>query len=195
MLICSARGHLSAGVSSLSWALPASACPRGDCRILGCVPNALCSGACAVVFALLPRSPLRGAAARAPPSCSGSHRAHCSPIGSLAAGCGALSPGRRRLLVPQGAPGHPRSSWGPAPTPGEGLSSQEDWCSSCFSRRGSPVLGTLAPALAWLLAGLLPLDAFCFFISFFPSSYLDRSVNSSHSSIPGVPSLNLKPNS
>ena len=45
----------------------------------GLCPGALCSGACAGGFALPPRSPLRGAAARAPPSCSGSRRARCSP--------------------------------------------------------------------------------------------------------------------
>ena len=84
-LMCSA----GAGASSLSWALPASACPGGG-RILGCVP-APCAPEPALVDSLPPRSPLRGAApeplraapgtaqppphgasssARAPPSCS-----------------------------------------------------------------------------------------------------------------------------
>ena len=48
----------------------------------------------------------------------------------------------------------------------------------------------LSPA-PW--GGALPQG--CFFIYFFLSSYLDRSVNSSHCSIPAVLSLNLRPNS
>ena len=40
MLICTAYGHLAAGESSLSWALPASTC-LGERRILDCVPGCL----------------------------------------------------------------------------------------------------------------------------------------------------------
>ena len=36
-LICTARGRPAAAASLLSCALPASACPGGECRILGCV--------------------------------------------------------------------------------------------------------------------------------------------------------------
>ncbi|CAD7669685.1 unnamed protein product [Nyctereutes procyonoides] len=56
-------GQLGAGASSssLSWALPASACLRGR-PDPGLCPRALCPGACAVGFALPPCSSLPGAA-------------------------------------------------------------------------------------------------------------------------------------
>ena len=74
----------------------------------GLCPGALCYGSCAVGFALPPRSPLRGAAPEPPellrvPPCA------LQPLGSSAAGCGAL-PGRRCLLLSRGARGHPRPS-------------------------------------------------------------------------------------
>ena len=81
---------------------------------------------------------------------------------------------------PEGIPALP----GPAPPPREPLSPGKVGAAPASPGRGSPVLGTLAPASARLLAGPSPLDAFCFFISFSPSSYLDRSPNSSHCSLP-----------
>ena len=172
----------------LSWALLASACP-GRRPDPGLCPGALCSGACAVGFVLLPRSPLRGAAPEP-------LRAAPGPAVRAAAfrELGALSWARRCLLVSPGARGHPRppgscsnSLRGPFPPGKVGAAPAPPG-------RGSPVLGTLAPASARLLAGPLPLGGLCFFTSFSPSSYLDRCANSSHCSIPAGLSLNLRPN-
>ena len=228
-LICSA----GAGASSLSWALPASACPGGG-RILGCVP-APCAPEPALVdsrsqaaqppprscrpspseLLLEPRSPLcteplplpeplRAApgAAQPPPrsrrpspfSCSGSRRV--PPCALQPLGSSAHSPGRAvALLLSQGTRGHPRP-------PG-----------SCSNSLRAPFRPGRSVQLLCLRDGALlswghsprpqpgssrspsPLEAFCFFISFSPSSYLDRSANSSHCSIPAGLSLNLRPNS
>ena len=91
------------------WSILTVLGPPGFCLspgkhwILG--PGALVSGACTVGIALpgpctplpteLPPEPLRAA--------PGSSRTHCSPLGSSAVGCGALSPGAGALLVSQGA--------------------------------------------------------------------------------------------
>ena len=61
---------------------------------------------------------------------------------------------------------------GPAPTPREPLSPGKVGAAPASPGRGSPVLGTLAPASARLLAGPSPSEAFCVFISLSPSSYL-----------------------
>ena len=184
-LICSA----GAGASLLSWALPASACPGGG-RILGCVP-----APCAPGPALLDS---RSRAAQPPPQSrcpSPSELLRVPPCALQPLGSSAHSPGRAvALLVSPGARGPPRPP-GPAPTPCEPLSPGKVGAAPAPPGRGSPVLGTLAPASARLLAGPLPLGGLCFFISFSPSSYLDRSANSSHCSIPAVLSLNLRPNS
>ena len=171
----------------LSWALPASACPGGG-RIPGCVP-APCAPVCAVGFALPPRSPLRGAAPEPPkllrvPPCA------LQPLESSA-----HSPGAQVSVSASGARGNPRPS------------------GSCSTSLGAPFRPGRSVQLLLLRDGALlswrhsprpqpgssrgpsPLEAFCFFISFSPSSYLDRSVNSSHCSVPGVLSLNLRPNS
>ena len=70
---------LSWGRSVLAVLGPPGLCLSRGRRDPGLCPGALCSGACAVGFALPPRSPLRGATVRAPRSCSGSRRARCSP--------------------------------------------------------------------------------------------------------------------
>ena len=158
-----------------------------------------------------PRSPFRGAAAQAPPSCSWNRAAPSArslffcpspsellrvpPCALQPLGSSAHSPGRRCLLVSPGARGHPRP-------PG-----------SCSTSPRAPFRPGRSVQLLLLRDGALlswghsprpqpgssrgpsPLEAFCFFISFSPSSYLDRSANSSHCSIPGVLSLNLRPNS
>ena len=189
----------------LSWALPASACPGGG-GILGCVP-----APCAPEPALLdsrsraaapsaepPPEPLR--AAPAPPplrgAAAGAPRAAPGPAVRAAAlrELGALSWARSCCYCP-GEPEEIPALLGPAPPPREPLSPGKVGAAPAPPGRGSPVLGTLAPASARLLAGPSPLDAFCFFISFSPSSYLDRSMNSSHCSVPAGLSLNLRPNS
>ena len=116
----------------------------------------------------------------------GSRRARCSPLGSSAhlprAQVSVSVPGSLRAAPPHGscsnslqAPFRPGRlvqllllrdgallSWGHLPRPQPGSS-----------------------------GGPSPLEAFCFFISFFPSSYLDRSANSSHWSIPAGLSLKI----
>ena len=172
----------------LSWALPASACPGGG-RILGCVPAPWAPGLrCWIPAPAL--SPLRGAASLPPPSCSGSRRA-LQPLGSSA-----HSPGAQ---VPVSVPGSPRASppsWVLLHLPASLFPPGKVGAAPAPLGRGSPVLGTLAPASARLLAGPLPLGGLLFLYFFFPpSSYLDRSANSSHCSIPAGLSLNLRPNS
>ena len=140
-----------------------------------------------------PRSPLRGAAARAPPSCSGSRRV--PPCALQPLGSSAHSPGRAVAVTVPGSPRASPPSWVLLHLPASPFPPGKVGAAPASPGRGSPVLGTLAPASARLLAGPLPLGGLCFFISFSPSSYLDRSANSSHCSIPAVLSLNLRPNS
>ena len=138
--VCSSLDALGLGPLICSawaaWRLERRCCPGpsqplrvpGGGRILGCVPTALCSGACAVGIAIpaaqpppwsLCRSRFRAAPRAAQPlpswscclsrlrSAPESSQVRCSPLGSSALGCGALSLGRRCLLVSQGARGHP----------------------------------------------------------------------------------------
>ena len=85
---------------------------------------------------------------------------------------------------------------GPAPTPREPLSAREDWSSSCFSRIGLSCPGDTRPSLSPAPRGApLPWMPFVSLFLFSPSSFLDRSANSSHCSVPAVLSLNLRPNS
>ena len=92
-LICSA----GAGASSLSWALPASACPGGG-GILGCVPAPCARGLRWWIRAPGPRSPLRGAAAQAPPSCSWNRAAPSARSLFLCPSPSELLPGPRSPL-------------------------------------------------------------------------------------------------
>ena len=187
----------------LSWALLASACPRGR-PDPGLCPGALCSQSALLDSRFRPRSPSvepppeplraapgaaqpppngasssggaasdlllaaqpppRRAAARAPPSCSGSSRARCSLFGSSATGYGALSPGRRCLLVSQGAQGIP-ALLGSCFNSLRGLSTREDWCSSCFSRTGLSCPGDTRPGLSSAPRGAPP--PWMPFVSFF----------------------------
>ena len=181
-----------------------------------------------------PRNPLRGAAARAPPSCSWNRAAPSARSLFLCPSPSELLPGPRSplraapsaepppeppellrvppcALQPLGSSAHSPGAQVSVSVPGSPRASPPSWVllhlpASPFPPgkvgaapappgRGSPVLGTLAPASARLLAGPLPLGGLCFFISFSPSSYLDRSANSSHCSIPAGLSLNLRPNS
>ena len=108
------------------------------------------------------RNPLRGAAARAPPSCSGS-RCALQPLGSSA-----HSPGRAvALLLSQGARGHPRppgscSNSPRAPFPREGR------CSSCVSGTGLSCPGDTRPGLSPAPRGAPPPWRPLFLYFFFP---------------------------
>ena len=98
-LMCSA----GAGASSLSWALPASACPGGG-GILGCVP-----APCAPEPALVDS---RSRAAQPPPRSrrpSPSELLRVPPCALQPLGSSAHSPGRTvALLLSRGTRGHPR---------------------------------------------------------------------------------------
>ena len=183
-LICSAPG----GASSLFWALPASACPGGG-GILGCVP-APCAPEPALVDSRTgaaqppPRSRPRAPRAAPGPACA------LQPLGSSA-----HSPGAQVSVSVPGSPRASPPSWVLLHLPTSPFPPGKVGAAPAPPGRGSPVLGTLAPASARLLAGPLPLGGLCSFISFSPSSYLDRSANSSHCSIPAGLSLNLRPNS
>ena len=139
-----------------------------------------------------PRSPLRGAAARAP-------RAAPVPPGPAVRAAalrelGALSWARSCCYCPREPEGIP-ALLVLLQLPASPFPPGKVGAAPASPGRGSPVLGTLAPASARLLAGPLPLGGLCSFISFSPSSYLDRCANSSHCSIPAGLSLNLRPNS
>ena len=103
------RGAPGAGASSLSWALPAPACPGGSAGARLCPPRPGLSG-------LRPPSSSQSPAA---PSAR-SRRLSCSrgpaglalqPLTELGPRCGALSPGRTSPSVPPG-------TWSPAAPPG-----------------------------------------------------------------------------
>ena len=174
-LICSA----GAGASLLSWALPASACPRGG-GILGCVP-ALCAPEPALVdsrsraaqppprsrrpspseLLLEPRSPLRTEPLPLPEPL----RAAPGPAGPAVRAAalrelGALSWARSCSVS---VPGNPRASppsWVLLQLPASPFPPGKVGAAPASPGRGSPVLGTLAPASARLLAGPSPLEAF-----------------------------------
>ena len=200
-LICSA----GAGASSLSWALPASACPGGG-GILGCVP-APCAPEPALLdsrsraaqppprsrrpspseLLLEPRSPLRTeplplpeplraapGAAQPPPrsrrpspfSCSGSRRV--PPCALQPLGSSAHSPGAQVSVSVPGSPRASPPSWVLLQLPASPFPPGKVGAAPAPPGRGSPVLGTLAPASARLLAGPLPLGGLLFLYFFFP---------------------------
>ena len=84
-----------AGVSLLSWALSASACPEGAPDLGLCPRHTVLWSLRCWNHSPGHAAPSQGASARAPPSCSQVHLALCSPLGSSAVGCGVLSPGCR----------------------------------------------------------------------------------------------------
>ena len=225
-LICSA----GAGASSLSWALPASACPGGG-RILGCVP-APCAPEPALVdsrsraaqppprsrrpspseLLLEPRSPLRteplplpepGRAApgpRSPLRGAAPEPLRAAPVppgpavrAAALRDLGALSWARSCCYCPREPEGIP-ALLGPAPPPREPLSPGKVGAAPASPGRGSPVLGTLAPASARLLAGPSPSEAF---VSLFLFPRLPTLIEA-RTLLPvasAVFSLNLRPNS
>lgn len=160
----------------------------------GLCPGALCSGACAGGFALPGRA---APSAEPPPEPPELLRVPPGPAVRAAAlrELGALSWARSCSVTVPGSPRASPPSWVLLHLPASPFPPGKVGAAPAPPGRGSPVLGTLAPASARLLAGPLPLGGLCFFISFSPSSYLDRSANSSHCSIPAGLSLNLRPNS
>ena len=173
----------------LSWALPASACPGGR-PDPGLCPGMLCSSACAVGFPL-PATQLPPWHCRSSPS----ELLPVLPCTLQPLGSSAHSPGAQVSVSVPGSPRASPPSWVLLQLPASPFPPGKVGAAPAPPGRGSPVLGTLAPASARLLAGPLPLGGLCFFISFSPSSYLDRSANSSHCCIPAGLSLNLRPNS
>ena len=179
-LICSA----GAGASSLSWALPASACPGGG-RILGCVP-APCAPEPALVdsrsraaqppprsrrpspseLLLEPRSPLCTEPLPLPEPL----RAAPGPAVRAAAlrELGALSWARSCSVTVRGSPRASPPSWVLLQLPASPFPPGKVGAAPAPPGRGSPVLGTLAPASARLLAGPLPLGGLLFLYFFFP---------------------------
>ena len=205
-LICSA----GAGASSLSWALPASACPGGG-RILGCVP-APCAPEPALVdsrsraaqppprscrpspseLLLEPRSPL---CTEPLPLPSPSELLRVPPCALQPLGSSAHSPGSAVAVTVPGSPRASSPSWvllqlpaSPFP-PGRSvqLLPLRDGALLSWGPSPRPQPGSSR--------GPSPLEAFVSLFLFSPSSYLDRSANSSHCSIPAGLSLNLRPNS
>ena len=149
---------------------------------------------------LPPPEPLRAApgAAQPPPRSrrpSPSELLRVPPCALQPLGSSAHSPGRAVAVTVPGSPRASPPSWVLLQLPASPFPPGKVGAAPAPPGRGSPVLGTLAPASARLLAGPLPLGGLCFFISFSPSSYLDRSANSSHCCIPAGLSLNLRPNS
>ena len=156
-LICSA----GAGASSLSWALPASACPGGG-RILGCVP-----APCAPEPALVDS---RSRAAQPPPrSRPRAPRAAPGPAAHAAAlrELGALSWARSCCYCPREPEGIP-ALLGPALTPREPLSAREGRCSSCSSGTGLSCPGDTRPGLSPAPRGAPPPWRPLFLYFFFP---------------------------
>ena len=164
-LICSA----GAGASSLSWALPASACPGGG-GILGCVP-----APCAPEPALVDS---RSRAAQPPPRSrrpSPSELLRVPPGPAVRAAAlrelGALSWARSCCYCPREPEGIP-ALLGPAPTPREPLSAREGRCSSCSSGTGLSCPGDTRPGLSPAPRGAplpwRPLFLYFFFPVFLP---------------------------
>ena len=169
-----------------SWALRPLPVPGGG-QILGCVP-APCAPGLRCWIRSRPRRPHRGAAARAPSAAPGP-AVRAAALREL----GALSWARSCCYCPREPEGIP-FLLGPAPTPCEPLSAREGRCSSCSSGTGLSCPGDTRPGLSPAPRGAPPPWRPLFLYFFFPSSYLDRSANSSHCCIPGVLSLILRPN-
>ena len=146
----------------LSWALLASACPGGR-PDPGLCPGDLCSGACAVGFALPPPSPPSCSRPAAPSAEPPPEPLRAAPGPAVRAAAlrelGALSRGAVAVTVP-GSPRASPPSWVLLQLPASPFPPGKVGAAPAPPGRGSPVLGTLAPASARLLAGPSPLEAF-----------------------------------
>ena len=147
----------------MSWALLASACPVGR-PDPGLCTGAQGSRACAVRFALPDAQPPLQNHRPSPSELLPGPALRAAALRELSA----LSLGRSCLLVSQGAQGHPHPP-GVLLHLSAGVFLPGNVCAAPASLgRGSPVLGTLAPASAWLLAGPLPLGCLLFLYFSFP---------------------------
>ena len=133
---------LSWGRSVLAVLGPPGLCLSWGRRDPGLCPGALCSEACAVGFALPPRSPLRGAAPE-PLRAAPGPAVRAAALREL----GALSWARSCCYCPREPEGIP-ALLGPAPTPREPLSAREGRCSSCSSGTGLSCPGDTRPGLS-----------------------------------------------
>ena len=175
----------------LSWALQPSACPGGG-RISGCVPGAQCSRACAVGFALPAAQPPMRSRRQSPSELLPGLAARCSPSGARRA----LSPGRSSSFTVPGSLRASPPSWGPAPTPCQAFPPRGRLVQLLLLLDELSCPGDTRPGLSLApRGGPPPWMPFVSLFLFSPSSYLDRSANSSHCSIPDVLSLILRPNS
>ena len=192
--ICTALGRPVAGTSWLSFVPPASACPEGSTRSWAVSPSVLGSGACAAGIALPgPLSPFW--LERLPELLSklllGPTLPELQPFRELG-WCVVRSPSIS-------APGSLRAS-----RPFLGYWSNSLGVPFCPGRLVKLLLLWVRAFLSWghSLSGLSlaphgarPPWMLFYFFTFFLSSYLDRSVNSSHCGVPAVFSLYLRPNS
>ena len=152
-LICSARGRsvlavlgppslcLSRGEAG-SWAVSRRPVLRSLCCWIR-TPGRAAPSARSLFFCLSPSELLRV------PPCA------LQPLGSSAAGCGAL-PGAQVSVTVPGSPRASPPSWGPALTPCEPLSAREGRCSSCVSGTGLSCPGDTRPGLSRALHGAPP---------------------------------------
>ena len=135
----------------------------GGGRILGCVPAPSAPGPALLDSRSRPAAPSAEPPPSPPPSCSGS-AVRAAALREL----GALSWASRCLLLSQGARGHPRPPGVLLQLPASPFPPGKVGAAPAPLGRGSPVLGTLAPASARLLAGPLPLGGLLFLYFFFP---------------------------
>ena len=129
----------------------------------GLCPGALCSGACAGGFAL----PGRAAPSAEPPP-SPSELLRVPPCALQPLGSSAHSPGAQVSVSVPGSPRASPPSWVLLHLPASPFPPGKVGAAPASPGRGSPVLGTLAPVSARLLAGPLPLGGLLFLYFFFP---------------------------
>ena len=194
--VCRAWRLRGGAADLLSWGRSVLAVlgPPGLCLSRGRLDPGLCPGALCSGPALVD-SRSRPAAPSAEPPPEPPELLWVPPCALQPLGSSAHSPGRAVAVTVPGSPRASPPSWVLLQLPASPFPPGKVGAAPASPGRGSPVLGTLAPASARLLAGPLPLGGLCSFISFSPSSYLDRCANSSHCSVSAGLSLNLRPNS
>ena len=152
----------------------------GGGRILGCVPAPCAPDPALVDSRSRSAQPPPRSRPRAPPSRSRpaapSAEPHPSPLELLRVppcalqplGSSAHSPGAQVSVSVPGSPRASPPSWVLLQLPASPFPLGKVGAAPAPPGRGSPVLGTLAPASAWLLAGPLPLGGLLCLSFFFP---------------------------